>query len=201
MATPDWALKGHGVSVDIASVKGGQPPADPASAADEAVTAAVERCQNDDAAMKSLKNSAELATVDVTAYDVVFFPGGHGTMWDLRQTSVVGEKIMDAHDNGAIIAAVCLGPAALFGATTKDGEALVKGRRVGGFTDAEERAAGLTDVVPFLLETELGTLGAIFEGTEENLAAHAMRDGRLVTGQNPASSSQVARLIMEALDG
>ena len=200
MATPYWALRDHGLSVDIASIKGGQPPADPASATDDAMTEAVTRFQNDDAAMKALKNSAEIATVDATAYEVVFFAGGHGTMWDFRQTPLVGQKIVDDYGNGAVIAAVCHGPAALLGATLERGEPLVKGRRVSGFTDAEEKAAGLTEVVPFLLETELRNLGAHFDGEDENFAAHAVRDGQLVTGQNPASSKRVAELIIDALD-
>ncbi len=200
MATPYYALKDHGIDVDIASVVGGEPPADPSSATEDTLTDSVKRFQSDDQAMKALKNTAAIATVDTTAYDAIFFPGGHGTMWDLRQTAAVGEKIAAAFENGRIIAAVCHGPSALLGATLANGDALVKGRKVNGFTNSEEKAAGLTDVVPFLLQSELEAQGGIFEKNDKDFGMHAVRDGHLITGQNPASSAEVARLILEALD-
>lgn len=198
MAVPYWKLVDHGLEVDIASVAGGEPPADPNSLDEDDPVEAVSRFLADDKAMKALKNSAAVETVDASAYRLVFLPGGHGTMWDLSQTRAVGNLVSRAFDDGAVVGAVCHGPAGLLGATLAGGEPLVKGRTVTGFTDSEERSAGLEDVVPFLLETRLRELGANFvSGTD--FTAHAQRDGRLVTGQNPASSGEVADLLIEAL--
>lgn len=199
LATPYWALRDQGVEVDLASVAGGEPPADPSSATDETMTDSVRRFQSDDMAMKALKNTPALETVDTRSYDAVFFAGGHGTMWDFRQSPAVGRKIVEAFENDKVVAAVCHGPCALLGATLSNGDPLVKGRKVNGFTDAEESAAGLSDVVPFLLESELRAQGGEFEGNPENFGAHAVRDGRLITGQNPASSADVARHILDAI--
>ncbi len=198
LAAPYYALIDAGLSVDIASVAGGEPPADPGSAEGDAVTDPVRRFLADDAAMKALKNSATVETIKPDAYSVVFLPGGHGTMWDLPTTPAVGKLVADAFDGGAIVGAVCHGPAGLTAATLGNGEPLVKGRRMTGFTDSEERAVGLEDVVPFLLETRLRELGAEFVAADD-FSVHALRDGRLVTGQNPASSSKVGELLVEAL--
>ena len=199
LAAPYYALVDAGLEVDIASVAGGEPPADPASAEGDAVTDAVRRFRDDDAAMKALKNSAAVETVRADAYRVVFLPGGHGTMWDLPATPAVGELVAAAFDAGAVVGAVCHGPAGLTGATLASGRPLVEGRRVAGFTDAEERAVGLEGVVPFPLETRLRELGAEFVGGDD-FAVNALRDGRLVTGQNPASSAKVGELLVEALN-
>ena len=155
LATPYWKLVDHGLTVDIASVAGGEPPADPSSADGDDLTEAVRRFWNDDTAMKALKNSAAAETVDGTAYRLVFLPGGHGTMWDLPESEAVASLVSRAYDDGAVIGAVCHGPAGLLGATLVGGEPLLKGRQVSGFTDSEERAVGLEKVVPFLLETRL----------------------------------------------
>lgn len=198
LAAPYYALLDAGLEVDIASVSGGEPPADPGSAEGDAVTEPVRRFLGDDVAMKALKNSAAVATVNPSAYRIVFLPGGHGAMWDLPTTPAVGRLVADAYEAGAVVGAVCHGPAGLTEVTLSDGEPLVKGRRVTGFTDSEEHAVGLEAVVPFLLETKLRSLGADVV-VADDFSVHALRDGRLVTGQNPASSVKVGELLLEAM--
>lgn len=199
MATPYWALRDEGYEVELASVAGGAPPADPASADEDPRPEPVTRFMDDSEAMAALRATKAITDVDAAAYDVVFLPGGHGTMWDLAQTEHVGAAVSRAWAAGAVVGAVCHGPAGLVGATLPDGTPLVAGRKVNGFTDAEERAAGLETTVPFLLETRLRQLGAKFEGNSEPFGPHAVRDGRLVTGQNPASSGRVAELLLDTL--
>lgn len=199
MATPYWALVDHGLTVDIASVAGGEPPADPGSAEEKNINDDVRRFQADDVAMKALKNTAAIETVDASAYRLIYVPGGHGTMWDLSQTTAVGNVISSAFDDGAIVGSVCHGPAGLLNVTLAGGDALVKGRKVTGFTNSEEKAVGLEEVVPYLLETRLRELGADYVKGDD-FQPHAVRDGRLVTGQNPASSAKVAELMIEALE-
>ena len=198
LATPYWALRDAGFEIDIASVTGGEPPADPGSAKVDGRPSSVQRFMDDPSAMAALKLSHPVSAIDGSTYQVVFAPGGHGTMWDLAQTPDVGRVIVEAYEAGGVVGAVCHGPAALVGATLSSGRPLVEGMRVNSFTDAEEDAVGLTDVVPYLLETRLRELGAKFEGNANNFQPHAVRDGRLVTGQNPRSSQDVATLILEA---
>ena len=199
LAAPYWMLRDAGVEVSFASVKGGMPPADPGSAKEENRPAPVQRFMDDAAAMAALENSTAAADVNPAAYDLVFLPGGHGTMWDLAATEPTGKLVAGAYEAGAVVGAVCHGPAGLVGAMLSDGTPLVKGKRVNSFTDAEEDAVGLTDVMPFPLEGKLRELGANFECNADNFQAHAVRDGRLVTGQNPRSSEPVAKLLLEAL--
>ena len=141
-ATPYWKLRDAGHTVDIASVKGGNPPADPGSAQPDGRAKSVQRFMDDAKAMAALKASKPIEEAELGDYDAVFLPGGHGTMWDLAQTSSVGEKIARAFEAGAVVAAVCHGPAGLTNAILSNGEPLVKGRKVNSFTDAEEEAAG-----------------------------------------------------------
>lgn len=198
MATPYLAFVDHGLEVDIASVAGGEPPADPGSAEEENVNDDVRRFLADDTAMKALKNTAAVETVDASAYRLVYVPGGHGTMFDLAQTPAVGKLLANAFEGGAVVGAVCHGPAGLLDATLGNGEPLVKGRNVTGFTNSEEQAVGLEDVVPFQLESRLRDLGANFLPGGD-FEPHVVRDGRLVTGQNPASSKKIAAKMIEVL--
>lgn len=198
LATPYWALVDHGLEVDLASVQGGEPPPDPNSATEENVNDDVRRFLDDDTAMKALKNTAAIETVDGSAYRLVFVPGGHGTMFDLSQTPAVGKTIATAFDAGAVVGSVCHGPAGLLDVTLANGKPLVEGRTVTGFTNSEEKAVGLEDVVPFLLEDRLRALGADYVKGDD-FEPHAVRDGRLVTGQNPSSSKKVGELMIEAL--
>ena len=200
MATPYWALRDAGVTVDIASIAGGRPPADPVSIGEEGSRkSSVQRFLDDPASMAALQSSIAIADVDPDAYGLIFLPGGHGTMWDFAQSANLARVVGRMFDRNAIVGAVCHGPAGLIGARTSGGTPIVQGRRVNSFTDAEEEAVGLTKTVPFLVESALRANGAIFEGTD-NFASYAIRDGNLITGQNPASVQAVAELLVAAID-
>lgn len=197
LAAPYWILSDAGWQVELASVQGGNPPADPSSATPETMTDEVRRFMADDAAMNRLAHTEKLDEIDVSGCDIVYLPGGHGTMWDLPKSEALGQLLATAWDKGAVIGAVCHGPAGLLSARLSSGKPLVDGRRVAGFTNSEEEAAGLTDTVPFLLEDQLKAQGARHEKGPD-WQPFALADGRLVTGQNPASSAQVAQLMLQA---
>ncbi|MDM7458638.1 MAG: type 1 glutamine amidotransferase domain-containing protein, partial [Paracoccus sp. (in: a-proteobacteria)] len=199
LATPYWALCDAGWTVELASIQGGEPPADPASAEGDALTDDVRRFMVDEAAMNRLRHTVLVGEVEVSDCDIVFLPGGHGTMWDFPQSLDLGRLLVEAWDKGAIIGAVCHGPAGLLSARLISGEPLVKGRRVAGFSNSEENAVGLSEVVPFLLADRLSEAGAKVEHGPDG-QPFALTDGRLVTGQNPASSAEVARLMLKAAD-
>lgn len=198
LATPYWALRDRGISVDLASITGGEPPADPNSATDDDMNDDVKRFMDDDKAMESLKNTSSIDSVDSQAYDLIYLPGGHGTMWDFSQTPEVGHVVAAAYENNAVIGAVCHGVAGLTNALLPSGEPLITKRQINGFTDAEEEAAQLSKVVPYSLESALKERGCKFD-SGENFKEFAIKDGRLVTGQNPASSAKVATLMIQAL--
>ncbi|GAW33706.1 molecular chaperone Hsp31 and glyoxalase 3 [Roseovarius sp. A-2] len=200
MAIPYWTFRDAGYEVDLASPLGGQSPADPSSDDDPAARSdAVTRFVEDTHAMQALSDTAAVSKVDASRYDAVFLPGGHGTMWDLRQTPAVAKAVSTIYENGGVVGAVCHGPAGLIEATLSDGTPLIKGRRINGFTNSEERAAGLSDVVPYLLEDALRKQGAEFECGVEDFCGFALRDDRIVTGQNPDSSAGVAEYMLAAL--
>jgi putative intracellular protease/amidase len=187
-----------GYAVEIASIKGGKAPYDAGSYGESGKRpAAVQRFIDDAASMSKINATSAISAIKATDYAAVFMPGGHGTMWDFTDATLAA-VIGAAWDNGAVIGAVCHGPAALVHAKRADGTPLVAGLKVNSFTDAEEAAVGLTDVVPFLIETELRKHGAKFEGAS-NFQSHAVRDGRLVTGQNPKSVPAISALLVEAL--
>ena len=195
LAAPYLEFKRQGIELDIASPAGGQPPADPKSATDP--TPAVSAFLDD--AQASAKLASTLRLADVTApYDAYFVVGGHGVMWDLSQDAVLSALLAQAYERGSVVAAVCHGPAALVNVKLADGRYLVEGKRVAAFTNAEETAVGLAEVVPFALETKLKERGAKHEAAPM-WSAFAVRDGNLVTGQNPASSVAVAKATLEAL--
>jgi putative intracellular protease/amidase len=158
----------------------------------------VERFLADPASVAKIGNTHRIDDVDPLAYDVIFLPGGHGTMWDFAQSAALARVVGTAWDNGAVVGAVCHGPAGLVSARRADGQPVVAGLRVNSFTDAEEEAVGLTAAMPYLLETRLRELGGRFEGAP-NFQAKAVRDGRLVTGQNPRSAGPVAQELLAAL--
>jgi putative intracellular protease/amidase len=198
MATPYWSLVDAGYSVDIASIKGGKAPYDLGSFGEEGKRAqSVQRFIDDATASSKINTTMAIDKIDASDYEAIFLPGGHGTMWDFTDQRLA-KLIGHAWDKGAIIGSVCHGPAALIHAKKADGNPIVAGLKVNSFTDAEEAAVGLTSVVPFLLETELRKRGAIFESSG-NFESHAVRDGQLVTGQNPRSVKAVAALMLEAL--
>jgi putative intracellular protease/amidase len=199
LATPYYAMLDAGFTVDIASPKGGAVPMDPGSVkAAGSNSPEVDRFFNDASAKQKSTNSLRAADVNVANYDAVFFPGGHGTMWDLPVDAGVTNAVEAAFAANKVIASVCHGAAGLVTAKRADGRSIVAGKRVNSFTDAEEGAAGLTAVVPFLLETRIRELGGKFEGAA-NWQAFALRDGNLITGQNPQSSALVAQNVIDAL--
>lgn len=201
LAVPYMLFTDAGAKVTIASLTGGDTPIDPQSIAPKGVNLpAVERFLSDPVAVSQLHNTFRLDSVWINDYAAVFLPGGHGTMWDTAKSSTLGEALSRAWSRGKIIAAVCHGPAGLITAKDISGKPLVAGRHVSAFTNSEETALGLNKAVPFLLENRLRKLGAEFLAGPD-FEPYAVRDGNLITGQNPASSEAVARLVLEALHG
>lgn len=191
-AVPYLEFRNAGAEVTVASPGGGPAPIDPRSSPDE------EQQQAWKEASEVLSRTIPLGDVDPDDFDAVFLPGGHGTMFDLPDNPDLA-RVLEAHARGdKVIAAVCHGPAGFVGPKGADGKSLVAGRRIAVFTDEEERAVGLDQAVPFLLESRLRELGA-WVAKVDNFQEHAVRDGRLVTGQNPASSRATARLTLETL--
>lgn len=199
LAAPYWILSDAGWQIELASIKGGKPPADPSSAEGDAMTDEVRRLLADEAVMNKLENTTKVEEVEVSGCDIVFLPGGHGTMWDLPNSKALGDLLGRAFDKGAVVGAVCHGPAGLLSARLASGDPLVHGRRVAGFTNSEEDAVGLSDVVPFMLEDQLRAQGGHHQKGPD-WQPFAVADGNLVTGQNPASSAEVARLMLKAAD-
>ncbi len=200
MAAPYLVFADVGHNVDIASIEGGAPAYDPNSlnADPEKRPASVRRFMTDPSLMAKLSNTPALNAVDMKNYAAIFLAGGHGVMWDFATSDALAHAVSHVYNQGGVVGAVCHGSAGLINAKRVDGKPLVEGLRVNGFTDAEERAVKLEGVVPFLLETQLRNLGGKFE-SGPNFSDYAVRDGRLVTGQNPQSAYSVAKLFVEAL--
>jgi putative intracellular protease/amidase len=196
-AAPYFTFLDAGAAVTIASPKGGQPPLDPVSDTPEGQTEMTRRFKQDPAAQAVLANTLRLSDVNASDYDAVFYPGGHGPMWDLAEEPLYIALIEAFCSSGKPVAAVCHGPG-VFHRVMFQGEPLVRGKRVTGFTNGEEEAVHLTKVVPFLVEDELKRLGGIFEKVE-NWRPFVVTDGRLVTGQNPASSRPGAEALLKPL--
>lgn len=197
-AAPYYVLKDAGAMITLASPEGGQPPVDPKSDLPENRTEATKRFRADAAAQAELANTKKLADISADDFDAVFFPGGHGPMWDLPDNAASIALIESFVKAGKPVAAVCHAPVALVNARGKDGQYLVKGRRVTGFTNTEEEAVGLTAAVPFLLEDRLKERGGIY-GRADDWAPCVEVDGKLVTGQNPASSEPAAEALLKLL--
>jgi putative intracellular protease/amidase len=197
-AAPYYVFKDAGAVVTLASPKGGRPPLDPTSDADAAQTEATKRFTNDKAAQSDLASIAMLSTISADGFDAVFYPGGHGPLWDLAEDAYSIKLIESFAANGRPIAAVCHAPAVFKHTKGADGKSLVAGKTVTGFTNTEEQAAGLTKVVPFLVEDMLKANGGAYEKGAD-WASFVVTDGKLVTGQNPASSEATARKILEML--
>lgn len=199
LTTPYYTFLDAGAEVTVASIAGGEIPVDARSvSAPGDNDASVERYLEDSAAQAAFRESVAFTELDLTGFDAVFLPGGHGTMFDYPDSAPLASTIEAFDAAGKIVAAVCHGPAGLVSAKAQDGSPFVKGRRVAGFTDSEEVAVGLQDAVPFLLESRLRELGALYESAPD-FQAFAIRDGNLVTGQNPASATKTAALVMDAL--
>jgi putative intracellular protease/amidase len=200
LTTPYFVFVEAGARVTLASIKGGIIPVDPGSIEPgDAEPESVARFRADATAMAALDQSHALAALDGDSFDAIFLPGGHGTMWDLPCNATLAALVGKMWRDGKVVGAVCHGPAGLLSAVETDGEPLVMGKAITAFTDAEERAAGLDAEVPFLLESRLRELGALFENGEP-FAPYAIADGRLVTGQNPASSQATAQLVLDAVE-
>jgi putative intracellular protease/amidase len=196
-AAPYFVFRDAGVDLTLASPKGGQPPIDPKSDLPEGQTPAMTRFKQDRAAQEALSRTAKLADMNSSDFDTIFYVGGHGPMWDLAESPVSIALLESFYNSGKPIALVCHSPGVLRHVTYK-GEPLVKGKRVTGFTNGEEAAVNLTNVVPFLVEDELMRLGAIFEKIA-NWQPFSIVDGRLITGQNPASSTGAAQLLLRMM--
>lgn len=198
LAAPYYVLKDAGATITLTSPRGGQPPIDPKSDLPENQTHSTRRFRTDPAAQAELANTRKLTSVSADDFDAVFYPGGHGPMWDMPDNAASIALIEDFVKADKPIAAVCHAPVALINVRGKDGDYLIKGKRVTGFTDTEEEAVGLTSVVPFLLEDQLRERGGIFSKGAD-WSPHIEVDGKLVTGQNPASSEPGAKALLKLL--
>lgn len=183
-----------GYAVDFVSPQGGEPPMDGVDRADPVQQAFLESAE----AMAKIRATLRPEDIDPADYDVIFYAGGHGTMWDFPDDARLAMIAATIYENGGVVAAVCHGPAGLVNITLGDGTYLVAGKTVSAFTNEEEAAVGLSEVVPFLLETTLRERGAQITKAP-NFAAHTAVDGRLVTGQNPASAAPVAEQVLHVL--
>ncbi|CAB3794242.1 hypothetical protein LMG28688_03895 [Paraburkholderia caffeinitolerans] len=197
-AAPYYALRDAGAQITLASPKGGQPPLDPKSSDPSAQTDATRRFDADAAARAELSNTKRLAEVDASAFDAVFYPGGHGPLWDLAEDPVSIALIEKTIAAGKPVAAVCHAPGVLRHVRGADGQPLVAGKAVTGFSNSEEAAVQLTEVVPFLVEDMLKENGGKYTKGAD-WAPHVETDGLLITGQNPASSEPVAQALLVAL--
>lgn len=187
-------LQTAGIPVEIASIQGGQPPVDGLDLND----ATNARFWNDSAFRAALAHTARLSDVDASRYSAIFFAGGHGTMWDFPESPAVRRVGREIYEAGGIVAAVCHGPAALANIVLSDGNYLVAGKKLAAFTNEEEKEVQATDIVPFLLESALVARGAHHQAAP-NWAVNVVVDGRLITGQNPASAAGVGRAIRDLL--
>ena len=197
-ANPYYTLLDKGAEITIATPKGGAAPIDPSSDSPDAATEDTKRFNNDADAKGKIANTKVLAAMNPDDFDAVFYPGGHGPLWDLANDKISIALIEKFNSQEKPIAFVCHAPAALKGVKDTNGNPLVKGKKVTGFTNTEEAAVGLTDVVPFLVEDMLNENGGIYT-KKEDWAAYAIQDGNLITGQNPASSELVADKLLESL--
>ncbi|MFM9436977.1 putative intracellular protease/amidase [Janthinobacterium sp. CG_23.3] len=197
-AAPYYVLKDAGATVTLASPLGGQPPLDPKSDEADAQTEATRRFKDDPAAQRELAATLALGTISAAGYDAVFYPGGHGPLWDLAEDKASIALIEAMQAAGKPVAAVCHAPGVLRHVKGVDDAPLVKGKRVTGFTNTEEDAVGLSKVVPFLVEDVLKENGGIYSKGAD-WASYVLTDGILITGQNPASSEAAAEALLKLL--
>ncbi len=197
-ASPYYYLTDKGVEVTLASPAGGQPPIDPSSDKPENQTEATIRFKADEALQEKLSRTIPLADISAQDYDAVFYPGGHGPLWDLAESEDSATLIETFYGLQKPVALVCHAPAALKNVKNQEGQPLVKGKKVTGFANSEEDLVQLTEVVPFLVEDMLKQNGGIYSKAGD-FEPYALEDGLLITGQNPASSEKVAELLLEKL--
>lgn len=197
-AAPYYTFLDAGAQLTIASVAGGQPPLDPKSDDPEAQTEFTQRFKSDAKAQQVLANTVALADVNGSEFDAVFYPGGHGPLWDLAENADSIKLIEQTLADNRPVAAVCHAPGVLRHVKNSDGSALVKGKNVTGFSNSEEAAVGLTDIVPFLVEDELKANGGQYSKGDD-WSSYVLTDGLLVTGQNPGSSVECAKALLKLL--
>ncbi|WP_085899551.1 type 1 glutamine amidotransferase domain-containing protein [Kiloniella majae] len=197
-AAPYYRFKEAGADITLASPAGGQPPVDPASLGDDFQSDDTRRFNDDSEAQDLLANTKLLSSIKADGFDAVFYPGGHGPLYDLTddEHSLALLRAFDADQKP--IGTVCHGVTALIKATTAENKSLVDGREITGFTDSEEAAVGATEIVPFSVEQELAKVGAVFRSADD-WADFSIRDGHIITGQNPGSSDSAARLLLDVL--
>lgn len=198
-AAPWYVFRDAGIEVTLASPAGGQPPLDPKSDEPDAQTEATDRFRADSAARQALASTHKLSDINPDDFDAVFYPGGHGPLWDLAEDRHSIDLIERYWASGKPVAAVCHAPGVLRHAKKPDGSPLVEGKRVTGFTNSEEDGVGLTDIVPFLVEDALKQNGGLFERTDD-WGEYAVTDGHLITGQNPSSSAMTAQELVKRLN-
>jgi putative intracellular protease/amidase len=197
-AAPYYVFKDAGANVTVASPAGGQPPLDPSSDAPDAQTDATRRFKADTAAQAVLAHTGKLVGVSGADFDALFYPGGHGPLWDLAEDAHSIKLIESMAAAGKTISAVCHAPGVLKNAKAADGSPLVKGKKVTGFTNTEEAAVKLTDIVPFLVEDMLAKNGGLYSKGAD-WQPYIVIDGKLITGQNPASSEAAAKAVLSQL--
>lgn len=198
LASPYYVLKDAGIEITLASPKGGKAPLDPASHEPDAQTEDTRRFDNDIEALKALANTHKLGDMREGDFDAVFYPGGHGPLWDLHSNPDSIALIQEFLAANKPVATVCHAPAVLLNAKTQSGEPLVKGKKVTGFSNSEEAAVGLSEIVPYLLEDELKAKGGLYQKVDD-WQSLVVQDGLLITGQNPGSSADVAKALLNFL--
>lgn len=198
LAAPYYAFLDAGAEITLASPKGGQPPLDPKSDEPDSQTYETRRFHADSEAQAALASTVPLNTVDQAAFDAVFYPGGHGPLWDLANDAHSISLIEQTLQAGKPVALVCHAPGVLRHVKNADGTPLVKGKKVTGFTNSEEEGVGLTDVVPFLVEDALKEKGGLYSRGDD-WQSYTVQDGLLITGQNPGSSAETAKLLLSNL--
>lgn len=195
---PYYEFLDNGHLVTLASPRGGEPPIDPRSKLTENITSSNRRFNDDDEAQQAFSNTKPLDTIDPEKYDALFFPGGHGPMWDLANDEKNAQIVLNFFHLGKPIGAICHGPAALIRAAEEEPR-LLRDKEVTSFSNAEEKLVGLLDNIPFKLEDRLQELGASYESAGVPFTSKVRVSGRLVTGQNPASAEKAAKEIMKLL--
>ncbi|MGW2911832.1 type 1 glutamine amidotransferase domain-containing protein [Streptomyces asoensis] len=199
LAAPYYRFKEAGWEITLASPKGGQPPLDPKSNEPDSQTDDTRRFEADAEATRALADTVRLDSVEAGDFDTVFYPGGHGPLWDLAEDTVSARLIETTLRSGKPVALVCHAPGVLRHTVNEDGTPLVSGKKVTGFTNSEEAGVQLTDIVPFLVEDELTKLGGLYSKTGD-WQPYVLRDGLLITGQNPASSAPAADALIELVN-
>lgn len=197
IAAPYYVFKKAGYEITMASTKGGEVPFDQASLSKDFKTSDVEKFLKDTQALQGVEDSLPLSNID-GQFDAIFIPGGHGVVFDLPGNAALKKLLEEHFARGAVISSVCHGAAGLFGAKNANGEPLVSGLKVTGFSNSEEEAVGKTKAVPFLTEDKLKALGGLYEA-KADWSEHVVVDKNLITGQNPQSSKQTAQAIVDAL--